>query len=424
MTEGKSLTTQQIEALATMRNHFSGADGEGLPMNDLTFSRYLRARQWNVSKAQSMLNDTLKWRRDFGIKSIHDGWQSIIAEENATGKGYVRGFSAAGNALLYLKPKHENTFNHDGNLKHLVYNMERAVRVMEANGRNCEKLVLIIDYDGYSLLNAPPMKTSTETLSILQNHYPERLFRAYCIRPPWIFNAFWTMISPFIDPTTYQKIVMVNGSKAEIAARLSSDGIPPEALESSLGGLDRRPFLSKVYLGLSGAGGLPLTVGLGSSSSSSNSSGGGGSPSSSTKAGYGGSVSSAASTTGASHGSGAAPSNFSVFMSSDRAGTGTGTGTGAGAGTDANLSSSSSSSHGNSAASFASVVSSASDDEESTSSGLSGLSGTGAFSAFRGLSLSSEEIFALDYCALAEAVSATPMSEKSQAGAAKGGWFW
>jgi len=412
MPQQEGLTPRQIEAMAAMRLHFSGADGEGLPMNDLTFSRYLRARQWNLSKAQSMLQETIKWRKDFGIKSIHDGWQAIIAEENATGKGYVRGFSATGNALLYLKPKHENTFNHDGNLKHLVYNMERAVRVMEADGRNCEKLVLIIDYDGYSLLNAPPMKTSTETLSILQNHYPERLYRAYCIRPPWIFNAFWTMISPFIDPTTYQKIVMVNGSKKEIAARLSSDGISPETLESSLGGLDRRPFLSKVYLGLSGAG-LPLPNGLGSSSSSSSSSSsGGGSPSSSTKAGYGGSVTSAASTTGASHGSsGAAPSNFSVFISSERAGTGTGTGTGAGAGAGA--------------ASIASA-SSASDDEESTASGLSGLSGTGTLTAFRSLSpsLTSEEIFALDYSALAEAVSAAPMSEKGQAGTAKGGWFW
>jgi len=260
----------QKVAIAGMREAFKDVDGVGLPLDDATFARYLRARQWDKEKAVKMLQETLAWREKFGIRSIHDGWQKVIEEENSTGKGYVRGWSTAGNVLLYLRPEHENTHNHDGNLKHLVYNMERACKCMEADGR-AEKLVLLIDYHGYSLLNAPPMKTSQDTLSILQNHYPERLFRAYCIRPPWIFNAFWTMISPFIDPVTYQKIVMLSGSKEDIGKRLAADGIPLEQLESNIGGLDRRPFVSKVYLGRE----QPGAAAADSSSSSSSSSGSG-----------------------------------------------------------------------------------------------------------------------------------------------------
>lgn len=257
------LTTQQKEALSSMRTAFSSVNGEGLPMEDRTYLRYLRARHFDVGLATTMLQTTIQWRRDFDIKSLHDGWEKTIMEENKTGKGYVRGFSRAGNVLLYLRPKHENTFEHDGNLKHLVYNMERAVSCLEADGRGVEKLILLIDYDGYSLLNAPPMKTSTETLSILQNHYPERLARAYCIRPPWIFSAFWTVISPFIDPVTFQKIQMVGGSPADIGARLNADGIDPSSLESDIGGTDARPFVSRVYLG----SGLPRSsAGPGSSS--------------------------------------------------------------------------------------------------------------------------------------------------------------
>lgn len=128
------------------------------------------------------------------------------------GKMYVRGFSRDGHALLYMRPSLENTNDHHGNMKHLVYTMERIVAVSDALPTGNEKIVLLIDYGGFNLSAGPPLKTSRETLTILQDHYPERLHVAYCIRPPWIFNAFWTVISPFIDPKTKEKVQLLKNS--------------------------------------------------------------------------------------------------------------------------------------------------------------------------------------------------------------------
>jgi CRAL/TRIO domain/CRAL/TRIO, N-terminal domain len=243
----EQLKSSEMAALEQMRQKYAGndANSSGLKMDDSTFLRYLRARKFDFSKASHMLDDTIKFRKEYGLDQMHSNWADTITRENSTGKMYIRGFDRDGHVLLYMRPKHENTKDHDGNIKHLIYTMERALATMESSSTK-EKLSLLIDFDGYSLSNAPPMKTSHETLNILQNHYPERLHRAYCLNPPWIFNAFWNVISPFIDPVTKDKIHMV---KSQDLHRKLRDAIEPHILESSLGGEDSRPFVSSAYLG-------------------------------------------------------------------------------------------------------------------------------------------------------------------------------
>lgn len=192
-----------------------------------------------------MLENTLKWRKDFGLEHMNS-WSDIIALENSTGKTYARGYDKDGHAIVYMRPVCENTNNHDGNMKHLVYSMERAVACAEKNGK--EKLSLVIDYNGYLLSNAPPMKTARETLTILQDHYPERLHRAYCVHPPFVFWAFFNMISPFIDPVTKQKIYMATNSELRKPDCRYFRELDKATLEVAVGGEDARPFNSSAYL--------------------------------------------------------------------------------------------------------------------------------------------------------------------------------
>ena len=65
------------------------------------------------------------------------------------------------------------------------------------------------------------MKTARATLSILQDHYPERLHRFVLLHAPALFSGFFKMISPFIDPVTKAKILFVTGSAAAQASSLA-----------------------------------------------------------------------------------------------------------------------------------------------------------------------------------------------------------
>jgi hypothetical protein len=196
-----------------------------------------------------MLEETIAWRKNFGIPQLLNEFKETIKTENATGKMYVRGFDREGNPLIYLRPANENTKDHDGNIKHLVYTMERAVACMDAAGQGNTKLSLVIDYGGYTSSHMPTMKTSKETLNILQNHYPERLRTAYCIRAPFVFYAFFKMVSPFIDPVTKKKISMIKNSELGKAECQLNREISQSVLEKSVGGTDERPFNSAIYLG-------------------------------------------------------------------------------------------------------------------------------------------------------------------------------
>lgn len=66
-----------------------------------------------------------------------------------------------------------------------------------------------------------------QVISILQNHYPERLGRACMKDVPWVMWAFFKIINPFIDPLTKEKL------KFDVDLR---QVVPPEQLLKVYGG--------------------------------------------------------------------------------------------------------------------------------------------------------------------------------------------
>lgn len=73
----------------------------------------------------------------------------------------------------------------------IVFQLERARAILQKTSGGLGKLCIVIDYVGFTLRNAPPMKTSMASLNIVQNHYPETLGRAFFVSPPFFFNGFW-----------------------------------------------------------------------------------------------------------------------------------------------------------------------------------------------------------------------------------------
>ncbi|KAG2070786.1 CRAL TRIO domain-containing protein [Suillus decipiens] len=162
--------------------------------------RYLRATKWDTNEAIKRLEDTLKWRRDFGIYDTIT--PQHVEPEATTGKEFLFGYDTRGRPALYLCPSKQNTEESPRQVHYTVWMLERAIDLM---GPGVETLALMIDYADKA--KNPSISTARTVLNILQTHYPERLGLALIAHLPWLLRAFFKIMMPFIDPITRLKMV-------------------------------------------------------------------------------------------------------------------------------------------------------------------------------------------------------------------------
>lgn len=243
------------EQIAKLRVEVAEANGgsssvdANFELDDACCSRYLRARGLDHGKAKSMLLDTIKWRREFGVAKMVEEHFETLAFECSTGKAFISPFfDNDGRPIMVMRNRLENSVSHEGNILNLVYLLERGCAAARVAG--VEKWTLIIDFNGYSMRNAPPLKTSKATLSIMQNHYPERLHRSFMLDAPWLFSGVWAALSPFIDPVTRAKICFVSGPMQEGSdrAKLLQESFKLSSLEECVGGTAQWTYSAEEYL--------------------------------------------------------------------------------------------------------------------------------------------------------------------------------
>jgi hypothetical protein len=147
--------------------------------------RYLRATKWNAPEAIARLQRTLTWRREYGIEKLTPEYISI---ENETGKQVLLGYDIHGRPCLYLLPSNQNTEKSDRQVQHLVFMLERCIDLMPADQ---ETLALLVDYSQTKSGQNASIGQARDTVSFLQNHYPERLGRALVINSRCIVFPMW-----------------------------------------------------------------------------------------------------------------------------------------------------------------------------------------------------------------------------------------
>ncbi|XP_059630954.1 patellin-3 [Cornus florida] len=221
----------------------------GIPLladerSDVILLKFLRARDFKVKDAFTMIKNTVRWQKEFGIEPLLEEELGTELEKVV----FMHGFDKEGHPVCYNaygefqnKELYQNTFSdHEKRQKFLRWRiqfLEKSIRKLDFSPDGICTLVQIND-----LKNSPgPFKrelrqATNQALLLLQDNYPEFVARQVFINVPWWYLAFYRMISPFFTQRTKSKFVFAGSSKS---AETLFKYIAPEQVPVQYGGLSK-----------------------------------------------------------------------------------------------------------------------------------------------------------------------------------------
>jgi hypothetical protein len=175
---------------------------------DACLVRYLRARNWDLAKAESMIRETIKWRtsvrpQDFSCEPCQENPYSHSMRQV--------GWDVNGHPVMYSVLAPKCVRNPEQNVHHLTWMLERTVRNLPVG---VSKWVWVIDLHGFKFSDASPSQGKMSS-KILSDHYPERLAKAFIVDGPAIFRGFWSICKTVLSKETVEKVDLFSFKKAE-----------------------------------------------------------------------------------------------------------------------------------------------------------------------------------------------------------------
>ncbi|KAI9383618.1 hypothetical protein POPTR_013G106000v4 [Populus trichocarpa] len=221
----------------------------GIPLlgderSDVILLKFLRARDFKVKDAFTMIKNTVKWRKEFGIDALLEEdlgteLEKVVFTHGVDKEGHPVCYNAYG--AFQDKELYQNCFADEEKrakfLKWRIQFLEKSIRKLDFSPSGICTIVQVSD-----LKNSPgPAKTglrqaTNQALSLLQDNYPEFVAKNVFINVPWWYLTFSKMISPFLTQRTKSKFVFAGPSKS---AETLFKYIAPEDVPVQYGGLSR-----------------------------------------------------------------------------------------------------------------------------------------------------------------------------------------
>lgn len=199
--------------------------------------RFLISRNYDIAEAAVRLQNWFDWNhtpfgsegcgltpaRMLNVDNIHNAESREVIDELVPHS--FSGFCKNGCPIFWEKtgiiaanlPKLKEIFNMDQLMEqhirvHSIMDVRRDY-ISRQIGRPVEQSMIICDYADLSI--SPDwfgIEYCKQLFTIDEKYYPERLYKTYLINAPWYFTALYRLVSPWIDPKTATKIVVLGSN--------------------------------------------------------------------------------------------------------------------------------------------------------------------------------------------------------------------
>ncbi|KAA3479722.1 patellin-3-like [Gossypium australe] len=208
----------------------------GIPLladerSEVILLKFLRARDFKVKEAFTMLQNTIRWRKEFGIDELVEQDFGNDLEKVV----FMHGFDKEGHPVCYNvygefqnKELYQKTFSDEEKrqnfLRWRIQFLEKSIRKLDFSPGGICTIVQINDLKNSPGLTKWELRQATkQALRLLQDNYPEFVARQVFINVPWWYLAVNKMISPFLTQRTRSKYIAAEQVPVRYGG-LSKDG--------------------------------------------------------------------------------------------------------------------------------------------------------------------------------------------------------
>lgn len=237
-----NLSARQQTALDKFRE--AVADVKRPSDTDATLLRWLRARDFDVPKAEKMYRHDIDWRKANGVDEIAENYKfPEVVKENFP--GIILHPCKDGRPMWLIPAGFDITafvaaLTPPVMTRHCIYMLEYAEHLKRSSSKQADKEMethyFVLDLDKFSLRQIyswQAVKTITEMLQMMEDHFPECLEKCISINAPNFFPLVWKVIRPFLTERTANKVQVLGKDGWKETLRSLAD---PASLPAHYGG--------------------------------------------------------------------------------------------------------------------------------------------------------------------------------------------
>jgi hypothetical protein len=216
-------------------------DTKGDERTNVILLKFLRAKDFKVDEACTMLEKTVKWRQSFLATTIREK----KLQSNLNECFYMQGKDKDGHPVCYniWGAFHDNPdlfdkmLGNDSKMKNnflrwRVQLLEKGIKELDFTPGGTSAILQVNDLKNIPLLKKEMRDAVHNVIDLLKDNYPELMVKNVFLNPPWYFSALYNLINPFITPRMKSKIFLARPGQI-------FNSIAPEDVPVQYGGFAR-----------------------------------------------------------------------------------------------------------------------------------------------------------------------------------------